>query len=96
MIVVYLTCAILLGLVGLVIDVGCFWLGLRRLRGEGPSGIPLVSLMFYAASIGLFWLAFDLTFATVRVMFYVSIALHVVLQFVLLLAVHIVFVALRR
>ena len=44
---VYIAIYVVLSLLGLVIDVASLLLGIKRLRGTGPSGIPIVSLIVY-------------------------------------------------
>ena len=38
---------------GIALDLFSLLLGLRRLRGNGPSGVPIVSLFFYMIGVPL-------------------------------------------
>lgn len=70
---------------GLLLDVLSLARGIRRMRGNGPSGIPVVPLAFYFLACNLLAAASVTTFVAAATLFLALLVIHVLCQFVILL-----------
>jgi hypothetical protein len=67
---------------GIVMDFFSLIRGIRRLRGEGPSAIPLVPLLFYALAV--VWLGNVFPFYVVLTIAVGLLIIHFLCQFLVL------------
>mgnify|MGYP006159851433 CR=1 FL=1 len=74
--------------VALLVDLVSFALGMRRLRGDGASGVPVIGLITFAAgALTVYWSGRIRWDAMIRYIKWYAVV-HVALQFGLLLILH--------
>lgn len=88
------TISTLLVCIGLAVDLFSLALGIRRLRGDGPSGLPLVSVVPYGIAALVVLPVIHLSGA-IRMFGWLLLA-HFVLQFGILLILHLALKAIGR
>lgn len=44
-----------IAIAAILFDLLNFALGVRRLRGDGPSGVPLIGMLLFGIAIGIGW-----------------------------------------
>lgn len=81
--------AMLLIVLGCTLDILSFVLAVRRLRGNGPSGIPVVPLVMESAGALLLGNSLGIGWSTTRMLLLLALGYHVTLQFLLPLLLHV-------
>ena len=77
-------------ILGLCIDIGTFYLGMRRLRGDGPSGVPVVGFVVVASGLAVLCIGDAFTQAEVLGLAKVYGLIHIMLNFGILLIADVV------
>lgn len=72
-------------LTGFVMDSVSLILWIRRLKGDGPSGIPLIPMIFYI--IATFLLDFEWSFGNRAIFLFCCALFHILCQYVIVLIV---------
>ena len=74
--------------VALLVDLASFALGVRRLRGNGASGVPVIGLVAFAAGAFAVYRSGSISWNAMSVYVKSYLLVHFALQFGLLLVVH--------
>jgi uncharacterized membrane protein YhaH (DUF805 family) len=83
-------------LAGVSIDIAGFVLGIRRLRGNGPSGVPIVGFVIVLIGVSLLYASNQLSGTDVKSYVAVYGLIHILLQFGLLVLLELMLRLLRR
>lgn len=78
------SCGIAVITVGLLLDSISLMLGLRRLRDNGPSGVPILGLLLYFAGIAILTLTKVLSIVGAVMALALLIVLHASCQYIIL------------